>query len=233
MMEQASTQTRNSKRKWEEVSSDSDEDEGMGMDLTQKRPTNMADSSKDARLPRQAKTSALSRIVRGSVNTFDLEPRMCQLCTAGPQIKFMLDEDAQQPTQGTTGAAGWDLYSTRSIRIEAGGFHVLPTGLRVEIPDRYYGKIEGRSGLARRGLYPIGGVVDSDYRGPLWVILRNSSTTSHVVCRGDRVAQLIILRCVDVDWKRVSQLSTTTRGCQGFGSTGRGFASLALSSDEN
>ena len=96
----------------------------------------------------------------------------------------------------------------------------IGTGVQLEIPSGYYGKIEGRSGLALKGIHPLGGVIDSDYRGELKVILRNGQDVDYDIRKGTRIAQLCILPCTELEWKEVSTLSNTARGCQGFGSTG-------------
>ena len=100
------------------------------------------------------------------------------------------------------------------------------TGIKMEIPKGYYGKIEGRSGLAKQGICPIGGIIDSDYRGEIQMLLLNHSDTAVLVKKGMRVAQLCILPHTQTTLKTVSSLSTTQRGCRGFGSTGYGSTSV-------
>ena len=90
----------------------------------------------------------------------------------------------------------------------------------MEIPRGVFMKIEGRSGLASNGIYPIGGVIDSDYRGEIQVILRNSSQTDVALEPGTRIAQLILLPRQTAEWELVSWLNPTKRACHGFGSTG-------------
>ncbi len=87
----------------------------------------------------------------------------------------LLDEHAQMPTKGTPGSAGWDLYSPRDFALFGGESFTLDTRVQMAIPSGFFGKIEARSGLASRyGIEILGGVVDSDYRGSIGVILLNS-----------------------------------------------------------
>ena len=102
----------------------------------------------------------------------------------------------------------------QSAKVEIG------TGLKMAIPTGYFGKIEGRSGLALKGLTPLAGIIDADYRGEIKVIMRNCAEQGYRVQKGNRIAQLCILKCPNVLFKESSQLGTTERGCHGFGSTG-------------
>ena len=138
-----------------------------------------------------------------------------------------LTDTATLPTRGSIDAAGYDLYADETVEIDSGTTTVVPTGLVVEIPSGYFGAVYARSGLAtKQGLRPANctGVIDSDYRGELKVALYNDSAVRRLVCRGDRIAQLVIQPYASVDeWEEVSEvssLSETERGVGGFGSTG-------------
>lgn len=133
---------------------------------------------------------------------------------------------ATLPTSGSKYAAGYDLYAhteTGAQRIPAGKTEKIGTGICVEIPEGYFGAIFARSGLAtKRGLRPANcvGVIDSDYRGELIVALHNDTAECETIHEGDRIAQLVILPYLAVDFEEVDKLEDTERGDGGFGSTG-------------
>ncbi len=141
------------------------------------------------------------------------------------QIK-KLCPDAQLPTRGSAQAAGYDLYAC----LPEGGVTVPPhatvkigTGLAIAVPDGYFGAIFARSGLAaKQGLRPANcvGVADSDYRGEYIVALHNDTEVTRTVAHGDRIAQLVVMPCLAVEFDEVEELDATDRGAGGFGSTG-------------
>lgn len=135
-----------------------------------------------------------------------------------------LREDAILPTHGSADAAGWDLYSLEGRDINAGTTALVGTGLAVAIPRGYVGLVFARSGLAtKNGLAPANkvGVIDSDYRGELKVALHNHfQRTTQSISKGDRVAQLLVVPCINCEWEEVEELDETERGVAGFGSTG-------------
>jgi len=99
----------------------------------------------------------------------------------------------------------------------------IGTGIAMEIPEGYFGAIFARSGLAtKRGLRPANcvGVVDSDYRGEIIVALHNDTEFPQEVSEGERIAQIVIIPYLPVDFTEVDNLSSTVRGEGGFGSTG-------------
>lgn len=137
-----------------------------------------------------------------------------------------LDERATVPTYGTPFSAGADLYSMAGddITIPAHGTVMVHTGLAIEIPEGYCGLIFARSGLAsKRGVAPANkvGVVDSDYRGEWMVALHNHTDSPVTVEGGERVAQMVIVPCVQAEFELTDELSDTERGAGGFGSTGK------------
>ena len=137
-----------------------------------------------------------------------------------------LNENAIIPTYGTEFSAGADLYALpgESIAIEPHKTVMIHTGLAMEIPEGYAGLIFARSGLAsKRGLAPANkvGVIDSDYRGEIRVVLLNHSTQPQIVLPGERVAQLIITPVLTPAYEEVEELTDTDRGIGGFGSTGK------------
>lgn len=126
----------------------------------------------------------------------------------------------------TVGSAGYDLFSSRAVDIHQGGLSVpVPTGIRLEIPNGYVGFICSRSGLVLKHGVEVAnapGVIDSDYRGEVVVLLRNMSHVTHRVSVGDRIAQIVFIRVETPQFERIdiSDLSHTARGQSGFGSTG-------------
>lgn len=137
-----------------------------------------------------------------------------------------LDDKAITPTQGSRYAAGCDLHARiqgEGQIIETGKTEKIKTGIAMEIPNGYFGAIFARSGLAtERGLYPANcvGVVDSDYRGEIIVALHNNSNVSQIITDGDRIAQLVIVPYLPIEFNEVNDLNSTERGAGGFGSTG-------------
>lgn len=149
-----------------------------------------------------------------------------------PQITLpihLMDHAHHAPTYGTLSSAGMDLYAASSceytnIHIAPGKTAIIPTGVRVAIPEGYEGQIRPRSGLAAKHAVTVlnsPGTIDSDYRGELKVILINHGSEDFVVTKGMRVAQMVIAKYESV---RIVQLDNinedTERGVGGFGSTG-------------
>jgi dUTP pyrophosphatase len=133
-----------------------------------------------------------------------------------------LSPDAQLPTRGSEGAAGYDLQSIESCVILPGKRAVVATGLSFELPAGVYGRIAPRSGLAvKHGIQVGAGVVDSDYRGEVKVVLFNHDTNPYVIKPGYRIAQLILERCETPEVEEIVETSDTQRGQGGFGSTGQ------------
>ncbi|MEJ2019827.1 MAG: dUTP diphosphatase [Maritimibacter sp.] len=150
-------------------------------------------------------------------------------------IRFIWEEGADRtlalPSYETEGAAGADLRANlpedqRHLGIVLGSMErrIVPTGMRVEIPRGYEMQIRPRSGLAFRhgiSLPNTPGTIDSDYRGPLGVLLVNFGVEPYVVHHGDRIAQAVIAPVIQMRYEEVAALDETARGEGGFGSTGR------------
>ena len=140
-----------------------------------------------------------------------------------------LYENSKVPTRGSMAAAGYDLYAIVNnqdgfIEIKPHTNEKIGTGIAIEIPEGYFGAIAARSGLARKeNLRPSNclGIVDADYRGEVMVALHNDSNTSRFITPDERIAQLIILPFMDIDFVEVEELSDTDRGAGGFGHTGK------------
>jgi len=132
-----------------------------------------------------------------------------------------LSDTATIPTQGSPGAAGWDLYADESMIIQPGGRAMIATGIAVALPPDSVGMIWPRPGLAfKQGIDVLAGVVDSDYRGPVGVVLQNHGWYPVKINPGDRIAQLVIQPIVPARLMAVGQLGDTHRGDGGWGSTG-------------
>jgi len=134
---------------------------------------------------------------------------------------------AQLPVRATDGSVGYDIFMDQDFPpfiLAPGEQQKIPTGLAIQVDVLgYYGQIIGRSGLAARGIQVmLGGVIDSDYRGEMFILLRNFSNEPFKV--EGRIAQLVLLRYATLLVEEVafSELSQTERGASGFGSTGMG-----------
>lgn len=137
-----------------------------------------------------------------------------------------LRENARIPTRGSSAAAGYDLYACldEPVVIAPHTTVRIGTGITAALPDGYFAACFARSGLAsRQGLRPANcvGVVDSDYRGEYIVALYNDSDVPRTVSDGDRIAQLVVMPSLAVEFCEVEALSETERGAGGFGSTGQ------------
>lgn len=158
--------------------------------------------------------------------------------------------DAKLPTQGSAGAAGWDLYAAKDVVIRPGDTAKIPLGFAVELPPGYAMFIVPRSGVSLRTKLrqPNSvGVIDSDYRGEVAMMFDNIAEDpsinvtrfatevdgisrkvddgmypegTHVIRKGDRIAQAVIQRVPTVKFTEVDELSESTRGADGFGSSG-------------
>lgn len=136
-----------------------------------------------------------------------------------------LRPDAVLPSRGSARAAGCDLYACLDApaTIAPGETVLIGTGLAIAVPEGCFAAIFARSGLAtKRGLRPANcvGVIDSDYRGEYCVPLYNDSAQPQTVAPGDRIAQLIVLPCLPLEFELREALDETDRGAGGFGSTG-------------
>jgi dUTP diphosphatase len=126
------------------------------------------------------------------------------------------------PEYASPGAAGADLRASEAVTLLPGGRAAVGTGLHLEIPPGHVGLVWPRSGLAvRHGLDTLAGVIDSDYRGEVRVVLVNHGTEAVHLAPGDRVAQLLVQRVDQATFSRVDGLAASDRGQSGFGSTGR------------
>ena len=137
-----------------------------------------------------------------------------------------LDPKVQLPSYKTKGSSGMDLiaFVKNPIKISPNTSALIPTGISVAIPNDVEIQIRPRSGLATKsniGVLNAPGTVDSDYRGELKVILFNHGSKEFIVNNYDRIAQMILMPVLKVDFEEVDDLPDTLRGSGGFGSTGR------------
>ena len=137
-----------------------------------------------------------------------------------------LKDAAILPTYGSAAAAGADLYACleEPVTVGPGETAWIPTGIALEVPKGCAGLVYARSSLGvKRGLAPANkvGVIDSDYRGEIRVVLLNHSNQVQTVAPGERIAQLIITPVLTPAYEEVEELSDTQRGEGGFGSTGK------------
>ncbi|WP_109466234.1 dUTP diphosphatase [Albibacillus kandeliae] len=148
-------------------------------------------------------------------------------------IRVTRDADADAsvplPSYETAGAAGADLRANLPDRgeivLSPGQRALVPTGLRLEIPEGYEVQIRPRSGLALKHgitLPNSPGTIDCDYRGPLGVIVMNAGDAPFTVTHGERIAQMVVAPVLRAAFDLVDSLGDTARGAGGFGSTGRG-----------
>jgi dUTP pyrophosphatase len=126
------------------------------------------------------------------------------------------------PDYGSPGAAGADLRAAEELVLAPGQRAAVATGLRVEIPPGHVGLVWPRSGLAlKHGIDTLAGVIDSDYRGEVRVVLVNHGQEPLAIRPGDRIAQLLVQRVERAVFVRADALGASDRGEGGFGSSGR------------
>lgn len=134
-----------------------------------------------------------------------------------------LNNDAKIPTRGSKYAAGYDLYSCDEYKIAPHSTVKVGTGLSFELPENTFGAIFARSGLAtKKGLRPANctGVCDCDYRGEYIVSIHNDTNEMQTIDKHERIAQLVLMPYIPMEFIESDELSETERGTGGFGSTG-------------
>ena len=134
----------------------------------------------------------------------------------------LLSEKAKLPTKGSSQSAGFDLFSPTKFTLFPQSRVTVDLGIALQIPSYLFGKIEARSSLAKQfGIIVLGGVVDSDYRGSVSVILYNSGNWAWDVDVGYRIAQIVFQSYYIHNLIEVKGVGETERGTGGFGSTGK------------
>lgn len=142
-----------------------------------------------------------------------------------PVARVPGSEDLPLPEYATPHSAGVDLRAavTGEVTLLPGERRLIPTGLRIALPEGYEAQVRPRSGLAARhgiGMVNSPGTIDADYRGEIQVILINWGQEPFVLRRGDRIAQMVVAPVTRVDWSEVAELPASQRGAGGFGHTG-------------
>lgn len=140
-------------------------------------------------------------------------------------IPVILENEDSLPTYASNGAAGADVKArlTENLIIEPGSTALIPTGVRVEIPEGYEIQVRPRSGLALKNQITVlntPGTIDSDYRGEIGVILINHGKNPFIVTPGMRIAQLVLAAVVQAVFEPQNKLAVSSRGEGGFGHTG-------------
>jgi dUTP pyrophosphatase len=137
-------------------------------------------------------------------------------------VEVKVDGAGTLPEYSSDGAAGADLRAREAVVLSPGARAAVATGLHVEIPAGHVGLVWPRSGLAvRHGIDTLAGVIDSDYRGEVKVVLVNHGDAAFRIEPGDRIGQLLVQRVERAAFLRAPALAETSRGEGGFGSTGR------------
>lgn len=140
----------------------------------------------------------------------------------------LLEATAVPPKRYSDLAAGMDLHSLEDVELKANDFYKIRTGLSLVFPDGHYGRIASRSGLAAKGIVVLGGVVDPDYTGEIFIVLYNHGKKDYKINAGDRIAQIIcekyctpkILPIEECSGKNLSEWNKSKRQNKGFGSSG-------------
>jgi dUTP pyrophosphatase len=132
-----------------------------------------------------------------------------------------IHKDAKLPSYGHVGDAGLDLFSVMECVLKGGEVRAISTGLQVAIPDGYVGLIWDKSGISLKNVHRLAGVVDSGYRGEIKVVMSNLSTEAFSIEKGMKIAQMLIQPVVKVKVVDSGELDETSRGENGFGSTGK------------
>lgn len=132
-----------------------------------------------------------------------------------------IHKDAKLPSYGHVGDAGLDLFSVMECVLKGGEARAISTGIQVAIPEGYVGLIWDKSGISLKNIHRLAGVVDSGYRGEIKVVLANLNTEAFSVEKGMKIAQMLIQPIVRVKVVDCEVLDDTSRGQNGFGSTGK------------
>lgn len=133
-------------------------------------------------------------------------------------------DERELPSYATLGSAGLDLRSAETLVLKAGMVALVGTGIAIALPENFEAQVRPRSGLAvKHGVTVLNapGTIDADYRGEIKVPLINHGAEDFAIARGDRIAQMVVAPVVQVSLKPVASLNETSRGDNGFGSSGR------------
>jgi dUTP pyrophosphatase len=131
-----------------------------------------------------------------------------------------IHQDAQLPKKHDENDAAFDLYSIEEVILTPKQTRIVHTGISMEIPTGYFGKVETRSSMAFNGIFVTGGVIDSGYRGEIMIILNNFSPQDYAINKGDRIAQIVVHRVEPVKVIEVEVLDEKNDRGGGLGSSG-------------
>jgi dUTP pyrophosphatase len=129
--------------------------------------------------------------------------------------------DARLPQYSHKGDAGLDLFSSVDCVLKKGEVKPIPSGIRMAIPEGHVGLIWDKSGVSLKGVHRLAGVIDSGYRGEVRVVMVNFGEETFVIKKGMKIAQLLIQPVMEVEVVEAEELEKTSRGKNGFGSTGK------------
>lgn len=132
-----------------------------------------------------------------------------------------ITDNATLPTKDNPTDAGIDIYTNESYTLSPGERHLFSTGISVAFPAGMVALLWDRSGLGSKGIHRLAGVIDSEYRGEWKVALVNLSNEPYEIKAGDKIIQCLLQKFEPVTITEASELSDTTRGASGFGSSGR------------
>lgn len=141
-------------------------------------------------------------------------------------VKVVKEEEVQLPQYETKGAAGLDVRANITEPITLGSLErkLIPTGLKVSIPQGYEIQVRPRSGMTlKHGITMLNtpGTIDSDYRGDIGLIVVNLSNKEYTIQPNERLGQFVLNKVEQIEWEVVETLDETERGTGGFGSTGK------------
>lgn len=144
----------------------------------------------------------------------------------------LIHSEAKVPNKSHQHDGGYDITSIEDFNLMSGELKLCKTGIKIGIPEGYVGLLRGRSGLGVQGIDPLefyypdtqplvllGGVIDSNYRGEVGVIIKNLGSGIKIIKKGDRICQIIMLKIWDGGIMMVKKLGETDRGSAGFGSS--------------
>lgn len=131
-----------------------------------------------------------------------------------------LEEDAKVPTKDRMEDEGFDLYANEEVTLKPMTTTMIKTGIAAMCNEEHWLQIEGRSGLASKGIFPVGGVIDHGFSGCLCVLLVNMTQREFLVTKHSRIAQMVIRDRHPASIVEVDQFGPSDRGAKGFGSSG-------------
>ena len=190
----------------EEMRRRAETDTGTETDAPNPKKANVTDS------PQASKTKSLFKMLLSSSDD--------EMLSTMRTLQVDITEDSTIPTKGTKGSAAYDLQCHKNAVIPAHGIAMVPLNIRLAIPADYFLLLLSRSGLARKGVTTLAGVIDSDYRGPVCCLLANSTDEDFILKKGQRCCQGVFLKKYDCEFNKKPALDETDRSTNGFGSTG-------------